>query len=106
VVAILDGYRTWRDVLDTTEGEVMKRTLLPAAPSGRGAVIDVECRTRGKYPIYIDDQEIGRLCPAKGIPVAPGKRTIGVFIPTDRRIVSVERDIPAGEHPLVVRLRD
>ncbi len=105
ILVILEGYQTWRDVVDTTKGEIMKRELIPAqAPIG-SAFVNVDCFIRGKFPILIDDQETGLLCPARNVPVPPGKRRIGILIPAERRTIVVEQEVSPGPKATTVRMR-
>lgn len=104
VVAILPGHRMWRDVIDGTPGELMRRRLVPV-PSGAstGALLTVDCRTRGKFPVLIDGDETGLLCPAIRVPVAPGKHAVSIFIPAERRYVEIEQEVAPGRSPAVAR---
>jgi serine/threonine protein kinase len=104
VVVIAPGYRMLRDVVDTSHGTIIRRTLaeVPAALRGNGFV-DVSCRTPDRYPVLLDDEETGRLCPVKMLPTTAGKHTVGIFVPLERRVLAVEAVVEAGANPAHVR---
>jgi len=107
IVLIAAGHRMFRDVIDTTRGAIIRRTLAPIEPPTRGnGSIDVECRTSGKFPILLDDEETGLFCPVKMMPTSPGKHTVGIFVPTERRAVLVETTVENGSKPAVVTFRE
>ena len=107
VMAIAAGHRIFRAVFDTTEGDIVKRDLSPVDPPVRGnAFVNVECRSPGKYPVQIDNQETGLLCPTKMIPVPAGLHQVALFVPSQRGTVAQELDIPAGPKPTVVHFKE
>jgi hypothetical protein len=104
IVVIAPGRRMFRDVVDTSRGTIVRRTLVPVEPPTRGnGFIDVECRTAGEFPILIDEEETGLLCPAKMMPVAAGKHMVGIFVPPERRSVMVETTVAIDPSPVVVK---
>ncbi len=104
IVVIAPGRRMFRDVVDTGRGTIVRRTLVPVEPPTRGnGFIDVECRTAGEFPILIDEEETGLLCPAKMMPVAAGKHVVGIFVPPEQRSVLVETTVAIGARPVVVK---
>ena len=107
VVVIRPGYLMLRAVFDTTRGEYARRTLqrVGFVPVGDG-MLDIQCQSADKYPILIDDEETGLLCPASRVRVPSGKHTIGVFIPPPGKSRAVEVEVPAGLKPKLVTLGD
>ncbi len=104
IVLIAPGHRMFRDVVDTTTGVIIRRTLLPIDPPIHGnGFIDVECRTNGKYPVLVDEEETGLLCPIKMMPTTTGKHVVGIFVPPERRTVAVETTVEIGSKPAVVK---
>ena len=107
VVLTLPGHRMFRDEVDTGGGAIIRRNLVPVPPPARGSgFIRVECQTVGKYPILVDDEESGFLCPSLKLPVAIGKHTVGIFVPTVRRVVSVEITVEPGARPALAKFSE
>jgi serine/threonine protein kinase len=103
IVVIAPGYRMFREVVDTSKGAIIRRTLPEIPPPVRGkGFIEVSCRTAGKFPVLLDDEETGLLCPAKMLPTSSGKHMVGIFVPHERRSVSVETTVEAGAKPTSV----
>ncbi len=96
VAVIAPGYRMFRDVFDTSNGIIIRRTLPEIAPPVRGTgLVEISCRTAGRFPILLDDEETGVLCPAR-LPTGSGKHTIGIFVPPEQRTVAVEVQATVG----------
>jgi len=96
LVVTAPGYRMLRDVVDTTNGALFDREMVPAVFPLTGAVgINVACTTEGKYPVLIDGREIGALCPIAGVRLDPGKHMVGLFVIPQNRIWTLDRDIVA-----------
>ena len=107
IVLIAPGHRMFRDVVDTTTGVIIRRTLPPIDPPIHGnGFIDVECRTNGKYPVLVDEEETGLLCPITMMPTTTGKHLVGIFVPPERRTVSVETTVEIGSKPAVVKFSE
>ena len=107
VVLVKEGYRLLKDVYDTTDGEWIRAQLRPVVVMpASGALLNVTCRSEGRYPIYVDDEQTGRLCPTTMLPVNPGLRKISVYVPARRGFVSTDVTVPAGSKPLPVRIKD
>jgi serine/threonine protein kinase len=107
IVLVAPGHRMFRDVVDTGKGAIVRRTLERLDPPTRGnGSIAVECRTAGKFPILLDDEETGLLCPVKLLPTSAGKHLVGIFVPQERRSVSVETTVEIGSKPAVVTFRE
>jgi hypothetical protein len=103
VVVIAPGHRMFRDVIDTSAGTIIRRTLAEIAPPIRGnGFLDVDCGTVGRFPILLDDEETGLLCPAKMLPTTSGKHTVGIFVPQERRTFSVVTAVGVGSKPTKV----
>jgi hypothetical protein len=103
IAVIAPGYRMFREVVDTSKGTIIRRTLPEIQPPVRGnGFVDVSCRTVGKYPVLLDDEEIGLLCPAKMVPTSSGKHLVSIFVPQERRTVSVEATVEVGSKPASV----
>lgn len=99
LVVTAPGYRMLRDVIDTTNGAVFEREMVPAIFPLTGAVgVNVGCTTEGKYPVLIDGKEIGAYCPIAGIRLDPGKHLVGVFVIPENRVWTQEREI-LPDHP-------
>jgi hypothetical protein len=97
----------FRDVVDTSRGAIVRRTLAPIDPPTRGnGFVDVDCLTVGKLPILLDEEETGLLCPAKMLPTTAGKHLVGVFVPQERRTVLVETTVAIGGKPSVVKFSE
>jgi hypothetical protein len=107
VVLLNDGTRMHKAVYDTTGGEWIRVTLQRGAPSPAKseAQVGVACRGSHHLPIFIDDEDTGRLCPAN-IPVAAGPHKIGVFVPLRREIVETKIDVAPGSKPTPVVVTD
>ena len=107
IVLVADGHRMFRDVVDTGKGAILRRTLERIDPPTRGnGSIAIDCRTAGKFPILLDDEETGLLCPVKLLPTSPGKHLVGIFVPSERRTIVVETTVEAGAKPAVVKFSD
>jgi hypothetical protein len=93
----------FREVVDTTAGAIIRRTLVPVfRPTSGNGFVSVLCLT-ANLPILIDNEETGLLCPAKLIPVTDGKHLVGIFVPAENRSVFVEATVEVGSKPAVVR---
>jgi serine/threonine protein kinase len=93
------GYRMLRDVVNTQQGMVFKRTMAPAVFPMNGSVsLSIGCHTHGKYPVCVDGREIGVLCPIAGIRLEPGKHMAGIFVIPQDRMWTIEREI-LPDHP-------
>jgi hypothetical protein len=107
MAAIKSGYLTWRAVYDTTRGEFARTELRAVSPPAIGdAFLEVRCHSTNHYPIVLDDEETGLLCPASRVPVAAGRHNVGIFVPSRRTNVTIEVDVPAGRQPTRVVLDD
>jgi hypothetical protein len=107
IVVIAPGHRMFRDVVDTSRGAIVRRTLAPIDPPTRGnGFIDVDCLTKETFPILLDEEETGLLCPAKMVPTRAGKHTVGIFVPQERRTILVEATVEIGSKPAVAKFRE
>jgi serine/threonine protein kinase len=107
VVLLQDGQRMHKAVYDTTEGEWIRVPLQPpSAPSKGESHLSVTCRSGNRLPIFIDDEDVGRLCPATNLRVLPGPHKVGVFVPMRRAIVETEVEAVAGSKPTAVLVKD
>jgi len=107
MVAVKPGFLMWRAVYDTTRGEFARRELAPINPPTAGdALLDVRCSVADRYPVVLDDEETGLLCPVARLPVRSGKHSIGVFVPARRANVTIEVDVAPGRQPMRVQLGD
>ncbi len=107
VVVIKAGYRMLAAVFDTTRGEYARRGLQRAGFANFGdAILDVQCASADKYPVVLDDEETGLLCPVSRLPVASGKHHVGIFVPARRTVVAVEVTVPPGREPKRVLLKE
>jgi hypothetical protein len=107
VVVIKAGHHMLRAVYDTTEGEYVRKDLQRvAAPTVGDAFLDVECPEANRYPVFLDDEETGLLCPVAKLPVTSGKHSVGIFVPSKRTVVAVEVVARRGGQPVRVTLKD
>jgi eukaryotic-like serine/threonine-protein kinase len=107
VVAVKEGYRILRAVFDTTLGEFARRGLQRAGFARFGdGLVDIDCVTTNRYPIFIDDEETGLLCPTRRLPVPSGKHSVGIFVPNRRANVTVEVVVPPGRQPKRVAFKE
>jgi serine/threonine protein kinase len=107
VVLLQEGQRMHKAVYDTTEGEWIRVPLQPPSATQRGhAQLSVACRSGNRLPIFIDDEDVGRLCPATNLRVLPGHHKVGVFVPLRRAIVETEVEALAGPKPTPVQVKD
>jgi len=97
IVIVKPGFKMLREVTDTNEGLTIKRTLPPANINfGGNVVLKVECKTSGKYPVFIDGKDTGLLCPIESLKVPDGNRLIGLYVIPDNKIWSFEREVSAA----------
>ncbi|HTY28118.1 MAG TPA: PEGA domain-containing protein, partial [Mycobacterium sp.] len=107
VVVIRAGYLMIQAVFDTTLGAYARRGLQRASPPHFGdAFLDVQCGIPNRYPVLLDDEETGLICPVSMLPVTSGKHTVGIFVPARRASASVEVTVPSGRQPKRVLLRE
>ena len=107
MVAIKPGYRMWLAVYDTSHGEFARREFQAANPPIIGdAFLDVRCPVSDRYPIILDDEETGLLCPVERLPVVSGKHSIGIFVPARRANVITSVVVLRGPRPVRVDLKD
>jgi serine/threonine protein kinase len=107
VALIAPGHRVFRQLIDTSRGAVVRRALVEVPPPGpTDGFVDVVCRTDGKFPVMLDGQETGRLCPTKMLPASSGKHTVGIFVPKEWRVLSLETTVEAGSKPARVTFND
>ena len=103
VDVIAPGHRMLRDLVDTSRGAIIRRTLAEVSPAQGGqGFLDVSCRTVGTFPVLVDDKETGFLCPVKLLPTATGRHGVSIFVPTEGRSVSVEATVEVGSRPASV----
>lgn len=97
IVIVKPGFKMLREVTDTSEGLTIKRTLPPANINfGGNVVLKVECKTPGKYPVFVDGKDTGLLCPIETLKIPGGNRLIGLYVIPDNKIWSFEREVVAG----------
>ncbi len=105
VVIIKPGYRMLRAVFDTTRGDFARRGLQPVAfPSFGDAVLDLRCEHADLYPVLVDDEETGLLCPVPRLLVPSGKHQVGIFVPAKGTVLAVEVTASTGRVPKTVVL--
>jgi serine/threonine protein kinase len=107
IVVIAPGHRIFREVLDTTHGVILRRTLVPIESPTKGeGFLSVECKSEGDYPILLDEEETGLLCPVKSIPVALGKHLVGIFLPVQRKTTTIDVIVSPGNEPTTARFNE
>jgi len=105
LVLVAAGHHMFRTSVDAREGAIIRVALERAADPVRGdAFLNVVCHTTGRYPVFIDEVETGLLCPARLVPVSAGPHRVGVFVPSERKLMAVEITAPAGPKPVEVSL--
>ncbi len=107
VALTLPGHLTYREQVDTSRGAIIRRKLAPAAHPARGqGLVRVECQTMRTYPILLDDEETGFLCPELRLSVPAGKHTLGIYLPATGKVVSVPITVEAGGRTVVARFTE
>ena len=107
VVVIKAGYRILPEVFDTTRGQYARRGLQRAGfPNFGDALLEVQCETADRFPVVLDDEETGLLCPVSRLRVPSGKHHVGIFVPAKRAVVAVEVTVPPGREPRRVLLKE
>jgi hypothetical protein len=97
LVITMPGYRMLRDAVSTHNGAHIERDLLPVPRVARGGVpLTVVCATQNKYPVFIDGQDTGMLCPLQDVEIDPGRHVIGIFVIPQNRIWTFQREVQAG----------
>jgi len=97
IVMTKPGFKMLREVADTSEGLSLKRSLPPANINFGGRVrLRVDCKTEGKFPVFIDGKDTGLLCPLEDILIPEGNRLIGLYVIPQNKIWSFERDVLPG----------
>lgn len=97
IVIVKPGFKMLREVTDTSEGLTIKRTLPPANINFGGTVaLKVECKTEGKYPVFIDGKDTGLLCPIDSLKIPEGNRLVGLYVIPENKIWSFEREVVRG----------
>ena len=97
VVITKPGFKMQREIADTTDGEILNRTLSPASSNfGGTAALRVQCKTADKYPIFIDGRDTGLLCPVDDLLIPEGNRLVGLFVIPQNKLWSFEREIVPG----------
>jgi hypothetical protein len=107
VVVLKDGFRMKKDVYDTTNGEWIRINLQPSNyPRTGQTYLNVYCRGTNRYPVFVDEEDTGHLCPARMVPVGPGRRKVAVFVPNRRGFATSEVDVSVSPRPLPVTVPD
>jgi len=107
VALTLPGHLTYREQVDTSRGAIIRRKLEPAAHPAHGqGLVRVECQTMRTYPILLDDEETGFLCPELRLPVPAGKHTLGIYLPATGKVVSVPITVEVGSRTVVARFAE
>jgi len=105
LVIVAAGHHILREAFDASEGTIIRRALASVPSPVRGdAFINVDCRTEGRYPVFIDEVETGLLCPTSRVPVPAGIHHVAVFVPRERKLIGVEVTVASGPKPVEVRL--
>lgn len=104
VVIIAPGHLVFKGVYDTTDGEIIRRALDPIEAPARGqAYLDIQCKSEGRFPVFIDGLDTGLLCPAKMVPVFSGRREVAIFVPVLQDSVVQVVTVPPGSKPRAIR---
>ncbi len=104
VSIIAPGHRMIREVVDTGKGAIIRRTLVEIPPRNGEGLVEVSCQTAGRYPVLLDGEETGALCPAKNLPAGSGRHSVGIYVPPERRAVLVEIVVDPTSKPSRVSL--
>jgi hypothetical protein len=99
IALVMAGRRMYRTSVVTDAGVIIRRTLeaIPSVSAGP-ASIHVACATQGRYPILIDEGEVGHMCTST-VSVSPGRHQVGIYVPQQRKVYSVEAYAQAGATP-------
>lgn len=103
IAVVRAGYVSIREPLDPASiaGE-WSRALTPAPiPKWGRAGLAVSCTTAGKYPIIIDGNETGLLCPADHLALPAGPHEIAIFLPWRNRTFPVNVTLRADATKIV-----
>jgi hypothetical protein len=107
IVLTLPGYRTFRQMVDTGPGAIIRRNLEALPPPKRGiGFVRVECQTMGKFPILLDDEETGFLCPELRLAAPVGKHTVGIYLPESGKVVSIPITVEPGAKTAIARFTE
>jgi hypothetical protein len=96
LVIVKPGFK-WvqEDMIHATLPAERTFILEPVSPPNEGnSLIRVQCEQSDKYPITIDGQQTGLLCPAE-IHVPAGEHTVAIYVPW--RFKSYENKVVVGE---------
>jgi hypothetical protein len=107
VVLVLPGYALQGHIVDTRASSLLSATLpRVTAVAANGSVrVDVVCRTVGKYPVFIDEQDTGQPCPAHGLRLTPGPHVFGVFVIPRDQIMRFSGEVRADQpQPVAITL--
>lgn len=97
LVLIKEGFISVKKTVQLTNDARLEETLAAVTPPLEGAArFRVECVTRGKYPIVVDGQETGILCPFSKMRVPPGLHRIGILIPNTGAVREKEITLQKG----------
>lgn len=96
-VLVKEGFGTVKMNLQLADGGRYEKVLSAVNPPMEGdARFRAECVTRGKFPIIVDGQETGILCPFSKMRVTPGMHRIGILIPSTGAIREKEITLHKG----------
>jgi serine/threonine-protein kinase len=107
VVLVLPGHALQGHIVDTSASSLLSATLpRVTAVAANGTVrVDVVCRTVGKYPVFIDEQDTGQPCPAHGLRLTPGPHVFGVFVIPRDQIMRFSGDVRVDQpQPVTINL--
>jgi hypothetical protein len=96
LVIIKPGFKWVQDEMNHSTLPVERTFILEAIspPSEGNSLIRVQCEQADKYPITIDGQQTGLLCPAE-VHVTAGEHTVEIYVPW--RFKAYENKIVVGE---------
>jgi hypothetical protein len=84
IAVLLANHKLYsREINGTGVHEVtLEEVSMPAGPAG----IKVRCRTKNRYYVFVDGNDVGQLCPTERLGVKIGKHVVEVYDPeTEQR---------------------
>jgi hypothetical protein len=82
--------------LDPSRQKKLEQVLIATAgPAPGDSGVRVECNTPGKYPVLIDGEDSGRICPSGRIPLPRGAHKVSVYMPETSELLT--KDVVLGD---------
>jgi outer membrane biosynthesis protein TonB len=104
VTLVHAGHRLVKASVDPADRASLdeKLSAIPAPARGETGV-RVDCTTPGRYPVLVDGEETGLICPTGRIPLTPGTHKVALYLPeTDD---TLEREVEVTDGIKSIKLR-